>query len=361
MVHVFSESTTLGSRHALLAGVLATIFVFGYMWRISSFGTAFSSGVLFSFYVALSYGVAEQIFGIAAPNNFLFQTGRPLESFGLASSFGNPNNYALYLFITTTVLLALVSRMKSRTGELALAIALITAPGIMFLTESRTGLILLGFAYLARIVLSRIPTKRPGSSEPRGAGLVLLAISALALALLIAPSLMGMVSSDASGVARVTLVKAGVALFGQSPVVGSGAGSFEEFMVGHGYSYGTSLVNSHNGMIEVLAEYGLLVFAACGVLVLRLLRLGLGSLHSSHSEVQRGCAIVLVTLLGGLPLAVTMHSSFLYNYMSWFYVSAVLVAAAGCASFGPDKSARSMATISGVAASSVTGHWVGHE
>lgn len=135
------------------------------------------------------------------------------------------------------------------------------------------------------------------------------------------------VSQDPSFLMRLNLIKNGLNFFFLSPLIGVGPNMFESYLEdGRGKYHVGGLSNPHNGFVEILADYGIIVFAVFTLLLLIPLKLALSSQAKNYQTARRNStrvAMILSVVL--LPFAATMHSTFLGDPTAWLWIAVILV------------------------------------
>ncbi len=175
--------------------------------------------------------------------------------FRINSLFFDPNILGRYLVVTMTILAALVAFGERRRRLLAASGVFVVLLATLVVTYSQTSMLAL-IAGVLVLVASRFGI-RAGAIAAAGAALAVVAAVALIAG--------GSVSEDTSG--RGSLVSGGLHIAGDSPILGSGSGSFPaEFKARYGGGAGVA-VESHTEPVTVAAEGGLIGLLAYGGLL----------------------------------------------------------------------------------------------
>ncbi|KGJ81770.1 hypothetical protein GY21_01460 [Cryobacterium roopkundense] len=286
--------------------------------------------------------VREIFFGIPFQNYYRLQSTNPiLDGFGSASSLGNPNNYALFLVISYPILCLGAVGAKSRMLRVGYVMALCSLPVFMLATGSRIGFVTLVFvALLSAIVF--LNTRRVVLALGLGF------ISALAfsevvrseflsaiqpLALFFAGdsfwfrNVISNISDDNSAMIRVHLLQNGLDFSLETYLTGLGLGGFEARMLSGDAAYPTQgIINPHNGVIEILSQFGVAVFILFLCLLLALWANGWKAVaQNANDRSTRVAGLALVALVGIFPILSTMNSSFLEPSISWLFLAALLL------------------------------------
>lgn len=215
----------------------------------------------------------------------------------VAGSLGNPNAYAFFLVASMPLLgLSWYMAKGSRTRWLYAMLILFT---ILMLNETGSRL---SWAVFGLIVAMWLFT--------RNIGFRAIAVFAVLVALVVViaeparvSALLGldtssaaaMISGDASTQVRWNLLLNGLAFTGETSLLGLGPGGFATRM-NEATPYNTGgIVSTHSGAIEILAQYGVVVFLAVVVLLTWLVVAGVkGMRRSNRGTKLRELSIALV-------------------------------------------------------------------
>ncbi|MFB8189659.1 O-antigen ligase family protein [Microbacterium sp. NPDC055988] len=287
-------------------------------------------GWTFAYGLAVIVAIMEKYFGFVPQNSFLVLRGYALESVGLSSLFGNPNAFALFLLASSVVFMPYaVSARRPIVRVLYYALQLST---LYFMIESgsRTGLTCLLVVMV--ITLWHLLHKRDLARML----LILVVIALVAVQALTASGTAFFndlrenslfTSDDGSFLLRFNLVRNGLLFASESPLIGIGPDQYEAHMLTRQDLYPTSfIINPHNGFVEMLSQYGIVVFL---LFVLFLLQTAVSAwklMRSASSKRDKaymvGQAQLLLIVL--LPFASTMHSTFLGAPGAWLYLFALI-------------------------------------
>ena len=126
---------------------------------------------------------------------------------------------------------------------------------------------------------------------------------------------------------RTWLIRAGLDFFTQSPLVGFGPGGFQVKM-GESYDYREQtrgIVDPHNFYIELLVQYGGVMFLAYAAIVFYML---IAAFKKALRELKAGKAgngVLTILLLGAFSITALMPSGFIRLTAMWpFFLLAVL-------------------------------------
>lgn len=250
---------------------------------------------------------------------------------GLASTFGNPNDFAYFLLIAFLILVAGFAVVRNRFLGL-LIIAFLTAIALLIQKTEST----LGFAALAIIVLSLVLARFPYA-------VIVVAPVFAAGALLVAGSpggIAGLIGVDRAqvswfdegqtGSVRFNLLGNGVKFTLESGFLGLGPGGYEPRTAeGRPYDLATKgILSPHSAALEILSQYGIFVFAATVVVVFHIARAGWRSYRDKSFGRGRqvaGLSLLLFALLS--PLMTMMASASLEPSYTWMAFASMLVLA----------------------------------
>lgn len=250
---------------------------------------------------------------------------------GLASTFGNPNDFAYFLLIAFLVLVSGFAVVRSRFVGLLIIAFLAGIALLIQKTESTLGLAALAIIVLC-LVLARFPY-----------AVILVAPVFAAAALLVANSpggiagLMGVDRAQVSwfeegqtGAVRFNLLANGLNFTLESGFLGLGPGGYEPRTAeGHPSDLVTKgILSPHSAILEILSQYGIFVFAATLVVVFHMARIGWRSYRDKSFGRGRqvaGLALVLFAVLS--PLMTMMASASLEPSYTWMAFASMLVLA----------------------------------
>ncbi|WP_341946149.1 O-antigen ligase family protein [Microbacterium sp. LWH11-1.2] len=331
------SSNTFSELLSLLTG-LAILIAIAIARAPVALLMALLRGWLLAYGVISVYAVIEIVTGFSLSSSYADE--RALDGWGITVSFYNPNNYATFLLFSYIALVVLWSRSRGRGTRLAAALAIITVPVFMAATNSRTGVLILAVFVLVSIFLAL--RARPGLM------IMFLLLTLVALILVLegiaqnpfegyaqyagtsgyAIEFIGLsIPIDISTFVRWQLVLAGLTLAGSNLALGGGAGSFEDYVDLSGARGQTlGIVNPHNGFIEVLSQYGAIVFVVFIIWLFRMLQMASRARRRPNRFSSGGWMVVAVGIVC-LPFILTMHSSAIEPSTTWIYFAMLLLIA----------------------------------
>lgn len=265
---------------------------------------------------------------------------RTIDGWGVTVTFFNPNNYATFLLYSFLAIFALWAHLRRRAAKVLSVLALVSIPVLTTFTNSRTGLWLLAVFIIISILLFL---------RTRALFRLGLVAATIVAALVVLENMeetpfdelanyIGnagynidvfgiLLPVDSSTYVRWELVLAGFAMFALYPIFGAGPGSFESFVGSAGLDGRTlGIISPHNGLMEILSQYGIFVFVLFIAWLGRMLILGLRSRRrSGRAPAAEGIVLILGIVL--LPAVLTMHSSALEPSTSWLFFAFLLLTA----------------------------------
>lgn len=255
------------------------------------------------------------------------------------STFGNQNNYAAFLLLAAPFLFWSHAVSRSRQRRAFYAACLVALPALLFLTASRVSLVgLIAEAGVLWVIGPRYRSKLLAYVIVLG-GLGLAVFQILGLEGRMLYELSVMLTDGGFGVAggsiakRWNLLLAGLWLLVGSLGFGVGPGGFEALLRQRLAPFDTGgLVNPHNFWIEVLSQYGFLVFFAFVLWILYLAhqvnrKRRLAWLDPESFETRQVAETILVGLAGYLFAAVA-NSTYMVQSSHWMFWASIVVMAA---------------------------------
>lgn len=319
---MWAEALSVGIGLVLLASMAAgtvsaqTIRTFSYGWLIAYLLTAMIAGW-------------ELLSGSHLSNYFIYHDlSLPdwTATHAIASTLGNPNNYGFFLFASLIVLAVGRVSTPSRFARSVFSSSLVSVPVLLYFTESRTALAVCLAVLFLYFVIQR--------------SLVTVVLTGLAAATaLIWGSYVGSthilraitegvseLTAGNSGTVRLNLTLNGFDFLFETYLLGLGPGGFQSRLAQGGRFPTLGVLSPHNGAIEVLAQYGVIVFAVLVILLTLLITTGWRAfIASPRGSEQRyiGGALVLAVLT--LPPIVVTNSSTLTQSFPWVYLAFLVI------------------------------------
>lgn len=234
-----------------------------------------------------------------------------------ATTFGNPNDYASFLVMTTPLLLVVFPRKPLILGAAIMAVGV-----LCYFTSSRIALVALAVQGLTLLALAASQRLRPLALQ--GAALLLVAAGAFGAMRFKGGGVEDLrPKEEHSGSIRMALVQTGWYFFTESRGLGVGAGNFEQNLEERDIPYPKPHVrNPHNWYIEVLSEYGALIFLGLAAFVAAL---GMRSVREAFGSGNTLGLFCIVTITGYLVIA-CLSSTFMNKLFNWIPLSALVIA-----------------------------------
>ncbi|SFN35924.1 O-Antigen ligase [Mycetocola miduiensis] len=321
--------------------------LFGILFIVAIVGTrstrhalrVFLAGWLLAFCATAAVAAREILFGIPFGNYYRQEAANPiLEGLGSASTFSNPNNYAFFLLVSFPVLTLGRSAATQKTWKLLYLGAMASVPVLMLATGSRIGLLILiavGAVFAVAFVRAKWAAVAAGGVAL--AALLFPVAFDFAVQSLLRPFAFGDgfqlqafiygIFEESSMMVRMSLIQNGYGFWLDSYLMGVGMGGFEAAMAGGSGDHPTMGIESpHSGVMEILSQFGILVFAPFALLLITLLLIGWKtfSTRQTHSSMRVG-GLLLVTLTSAFPIFTVMNSSFLEPSSSWLFLALLLL------------------------------------
>lgn len=244
---------------------------------------------------------------------YLFQEGT------VASTFVNPNNFAAFLNLTTLPMLRLMGTSKNTLFKMACAGMLLSNGYLITLTGSRAGIAVFVLIILGGLaILSLMRT-----------GVLLIALMAIGLGVAMVwnisptliPTLFNRTFSDdtaESDERRQKLADAAQWMIGESEWMGFGPGSFEAVLPDVPSTiYADRILPAHNTILQIGAEYGIVLMLLTVGLILTLAMAGL----RNFTAALRVEAFELLGVVTYVVTAALVASSVLADPIWWVAIA----------------------------------------
>ena len=289
----------------------------------------FIQGWFAAFAVASCIGIIEAKTAIHLDAEW---NGFPIRNTPL-TTFDNPNNYAVFLVFTLPLLLMFKNHITAATFKVFFLLGLLW---LILLTQSRLGIfsffLLLGIGFFSLRQIDHVYFKKKIQHYSK----FYLPIIAFTLILIFFSNFQFVeniyayyfhpsttISSD--GV-RVKLVLAGLEMFVNSYGMGVGGGNYPYYINHHLITTNThGYCNPHNWVIEVLSQYGLVIFILLAVFGFYLIQQYLKLMKQFKNEGVNKFTVCGI-LLGIAYLIMSIDpSSFMRMPMNWIALSIIVI------------------------------------
>jgi teichuronic acid biosynthesis protein TuaE len=313
----------------LFTGISLVFFMVYFFRKLSNLKILFWL-FIFIFIALLPLGIWETYTGNHLENSKMFEADNIRSAFSPTAVFFNPNDYAAYIVLTLPMLLVWLRYTHAIIGRILLIVATILGLWLLLMTFARSCYIafLMGFSFW---LIFFLPLKKTFK------------ISILMLILLIGfisvfpsefehffktaedqMSSLALLASDgqddSSGAIRLNLIKNGAFFAIQSLGFGVGAGNSEYYIANHAIYPVGGITKMHNWWMEILVNYGVIIFVGYVVLYLSIL-LKLWSLHKRAEDVTEKiiCESLLVSWVSFFMASIS-SSSFITFSPQWIYL-----------------------------------------
>jgi len=304
---------------------------------VANASAVLKAGWLLAFAVAMAIAVWEVLTGNHLPSSYIDNLPDYVSHVAVVSTFGNPNNFAGFIVLAFPfVYWQIVSgRGFGRVVGFCLASAL---PMLLVLTGGRLAMIACG---LQLCTLGLIAARGAGARHTMkrvaiATVLAFVMVGNAALVLRHQPAVLekvmrlreGVVASGSVAV-RINLARNGLQFLGESFGFGVGAGAFQELIdQGRGAHETGKIVDPHNYWIEVLSQYGVIVFV--------LLLVAICSAASAAVQVARKSgyqmtpeSTALILLILGYVIGAAENSTYIAQATNWAAIATMAVIADG--------------------------------
>lgn len=230
---------------------------------------------------------------------------------------GNPNDFALFMFITALFALALCYIQRFKRIRILLIIFIINALILIYKSESRA--VLLG-------VVIALFTVFWGSSEPLIK--LFLVVGIVMLFIFNVNTLVNMVKEELVGMSsviiRINLIKNGIHFLIDTYGFGIGNGQVEYWMKNYYIYNAGNVLNMHNWWAEILTAYGVGIFLLFVIFYIKLIY----DFDYQYKVLKKGSEgkfyLVLTGTLCGYFLASITCSSNFSNEFTWYFLAIMI-------------------------------------
>jgi teichuronic acid biosynthesis protein TuaE len=178
------------------------------------------------------------------------------------STFGNTNDFAVFLMFSFFVLYVCLMNSRKFVAKLIYTLTMISSVALLISTGSRAALIglIMGVMTIAFYSIQRKQIRRIVVSFLLAMSFVIIINPDVVLELF--SSILNFDFSQQSGseYVRINLIKNGFSFFISTLGLGTGAGNIEYWMANYGKYNTGGVLNIHNWWMEILVGYGLIIF-----------------------------------------------------------------------------------------------------
>lgn len=274
---------------------------------------------------------------VGGANPFLFNS--------TSVTFGNRNTYVTFITVAFPFLLWGLNMTKTWMSKLFYYFLILAAMVLIFLNASRLGIFTIGLYLFFWILSMLFPKGLISLFAIRGRSFVRAIFIALMIGVVFfqvwqnTPLTRMRLNSvfsgeDQSTVSRIKLIENGFYMLKNTFGMGVGAGGFESSILTHPQLYIGSELNPHNLILEVFAQYGLIIgglFLAwlgyCFAWILAAQKV-IGKLKPIQENIfYKNMVFTGFLLLIGFPLYTSINSSFITFTFFWATVASVALIA----------------------------------
>lgn len=268
---------------SLISGAVLLFVLHSFFYKVNNAFKWFLIAWTTAFFTQMCFGIWEMYSGNHLYGNFYkYISTLPYFHFiatSIFTTFDNPNNLSIYLTISFVLFITvsnLIPKLKPFFSFFLVFICVAT-----YIGSSRISLIALFVVYLLYVFIQSKEIILKLFNYRLSKVLILLSLVVVIFLMnfdarflypdnlkdkktkeLYSPTLHGEFNISTSSVSiRKNLILNGVHFFVNSKTLGVGAGNFEAYMENDLWKYDTSnTINPHNWTIQVLSQYGLLIF-----------------------------------------------------------------------------------------------------
>jgi teichuronic acid biosynthesis protein TuaE len=276
-------------------------------------------------FVTGAIGVWEFVTGNHLPGSWIDNTPARVQRLVVISTFDNPNNFGAFLLLASTVVLYQMETARSMVLRWTLFVVVLWLFVLAVLSTSK-------IAVVAMLTVILVYVVRAVQHKAMAVGMVIALLGGFVASLTylggdldlltdVVAFAEGGLTLQQSTLSRVNLFLAGIDMTVSTYGLGVGGGNFS-YLMERGYSelWTRDIVDPHNWWIEILSQYGVLVFA---LYVGFLAYVSLYSLRASRREGSLPrflLPFVLAFVLSGFA-----NSSYVLQPTNWLFLGTILM------------------------------------
>lgn len=216
------------------------------------------------------------------------------------------------------------SNTNKMAGKMVFVATMVSSGFLLFATGSRANILGLIMGFAAFVCLS--------IRKRRGRYYLLIGLGILFMVILFKPDIIfniGLLISQkfkfdftskiGSEYIRINLIRNGFVFLIKTFGFGTGAGNIEYWMANYGLYYTGTIVNMHNWWMEILASYGVIIFALYVVFYLKLLRSLYRIYKSAKNKKSVSIALGIICCMVGYIIGSISSSSNLISEWLWCF------------------------------------------
>lgn len=307
----------------LSLGLICIILFNTYFKNKSEIITSFKVITLFSIFHNL-LGWFEVITGtyifVTLEKAFYFARGNyPV------SVFGNPNDFATFMLFVVFISFTSIKNSSSIIMKNIYRINMASSIVLLFLSGSRANILglILGLIIFIFISLKYHKTRRTVGG--------LLVIGFIIIALF--PDSINLMRNEldfssaeivGSDNVRINLIKNGIAFLLNTFLLGTGSGNSEYWMQYHSIYWTGGIYNLHNWWVEILVNYGLIIFLMYIIFYINLFRSMMRKFKVSSMLSDKSLSLTIIACMSGYLLGSISSSSNLNSEWLWVFWGLVI-------------------------------------
>jgi teichuronic acid biosynthesis protein TuaE len=230
--------------------------------------------------ITLLVGIIETIYGYHLPLSRFYQTQKEFYLFTPTAVFYNPNNFATFLSLSAPFGLSYFLFSKKMLYRLLSLVSFFASLYMMVETGSRANMLAILLVIVFFIVVASLSRKHRTELILLISGSLLLILvfqerifNEFSILLTTFRSLPENIGNPTTSIGvRINLIRNGFSFIKSTWGFGVGAGNFESWMQSRAMFSTGYIISSHNWFLEVLVNYGALIFIGyvvfyCGMIV----------------------------------------------------------------------------------------------
>ncbi len=306
----------------LLMGILVIFFATYYFFTEKDLINLYHIW-LFVFCLLIVIGFWEHLTGIHLPVSSLYSEVRPYLMHIPTGVFFNPNDYAIFLALGIPFSLTLFRYSKKKYLYFLSICCFISAFYLIISTGSRANIVAVLFEILfIFIFLMNINKKAKFLIGLTTIIIIFSVIFPLESAYQVYNKIMAELNSlmiqlrlrEGSIGIRVNLLKNCLYFLYSSAGFGIGAGNAEYYIANYSKYYTSGIINPHNWWLEILVNYGLIIFLGYIFFYIGIIKRLWKIYRSIHSKVDKKiCETLLISMLGFFFASVSSSSIMAFN------------------------------------------------
>jgi len=291
---------------------------------------ALRQGWILAFLVAAAVAVWEFTTGNHLQSAFIDANPGQIPVFLTQSTLGQPNNFGAFLVLSTPFIIwSLVTSTKAYLRIFYIFLAIFSLVLSIFST-SKIGffgiiiLYLFYFVFLTGSLRVKIATALVVALLIVG-GIAVHSFYSIPLLNELGTIFTAGVHLKGSNLVRLNLTLVGLDFAADTRGIGVGGGNYSYLMArGAGRYWTGHIINPHNWWIEILAQYGILVFLFFVFYLLYLLRIAIVAIKGcTDSSTRALCQFAMLSLLG-YAMAAVSNSSYMTQPENWFFLASLV-------------------------------------